>query len=172
MLTHILKINWCCLQFEGKLKVTEWEGWGRGRSSVGPLVVVELRGVVLAVAALHGDTAGQDGGHVVPEVVPLLLLPLGLHLPQIEPWKWKRSEWERPRPSFQMQQRQRQCAILLDFKEETVTSSGCTLKLHPLRLSRPLLSSPVTCALLEIWLSKVTGSKNPHLWILDLYIHI
>lgn len=68
----------------------EGEREGKGeepRRSVGPLVVVELRRVVLAVAALHGDAAGQDGGHVVPEVVPLLLLPLGLHLPEVEPWK-------------------------------------------------------------------------------------
>lgn len=86
VLTHILKIHWCRLQFEGTLEVTAGE-WEERRSSVGPLVVVELRGVVLAVAALHGDTAGQDGGHVVPKVVPLLLLPLGLHLPQIEPCK-------------------------------------------------------------------------------------
>lgn len=55
------------------------------RESIGPLVIVELRGVVLAVAALHGDAAGQDGGDVVAEVVPLLLLALGLHLTQVEP---------------------------------------------------------------------------------------
>lgn len=51
----------------------------------GPVVIIELRGVVLAVAALHSDTTGQDGSHIVAKVVSLLLLPLCLHLPQVEP---------------------------------------------------------------------------------------
>lgn len=86
VLTHILEIPWCRLQFEEELQVMVGETQERP-SSFRPLVIVELRGVVLAVAALHGDAAGQDGGDVVPEVVPFLLFPLGLHLPQVEPWK-------------------------------------------------------------------------------------
>lgn len=49
-----------------------------------PFILVELGGVVLGVAVLHGDAAGQDGGHVIAHHVPLLLLPLLLHLAQLE----------------------------------------------------------------------------------------
>ena len=51
---------------------------------VRPLVLVQL-GVVVGLAVLHGDAAGQDGGHVVAHRLPLsLLLPLLLHLPQLD----------------------------------------------------------------------------------------
>lgn len=52
--------------------------------SLGPVVVVELRRVVLAVAAFDSDAAGQDGGHVVAKVIPLFLLALRLHLTQVK----------------------------------------------------------------------------------------
>lgn len=54
---------------------------------IGPLVLVEL-GVVVRLAVLHGDAARQDGGHVVADGLPLgLLLPLLLHLPQLDTWR-------------------------------------------------------------------------------------
>lgn len=56
----------------------------RGGGSIRPVVIVELGGVVLAVAALHSDTTGQDGSHIVAKVIPFLLLTLGLHLTQVE----------------------------------------------------------------------------------------
>lgn len=125
----VLEIHWCRLQFEGKLHVTVGEVEVR-LSLVRPLVVVELWGVVLAVAALHGDTPRQDGGDIVPEVVPLLLLPLGLDLPQVEPWKvglqWvDTSQIPFSGLWFKMQQcivRQLkvQCGIVGDFEEEKV----------------------------------------------------
>lgn len=55
--------------------------------SVGPLVLVEL-GVVVRFAVLHSDAARQDRGHVVAHGLPLcLLLPLLLHLPQLDAWR-------------------------------------------------------------------------------------
>lgn len=54
---------------------------------VRPLVLVEF-GVVVGLAVLHSDTAGQDGGHIVADGLPLrLLLPLLLHLPQLDTWR-------------------------------------------------------------------------------------
>lgn len=90
-LTNIMQIHWCCLLFGKKNR------WKEGQSekwcqSFRPLVVVKLRRVILAVAAFHGDTTGQDGGHVVSKVIPLLLLSLSLHLPQIETWEDRYSE--------------------------------------------------------------------------------
>lgn len=59
---------------------------------IGPLVLVEL-GVVVRLAVLHGDAARQDGGHVVADGLPLgLLLPLLLHLPQLDTWRGGRRE--------------------------------------------------------------------------------
>lgn len=49
-----------------------------------PLFLAKLGGVVLAVAALHSDATGQDGGHIIADVIPLLLLPLGLRFAQVE----------------------------------------------------------------------------------------
>lgn len=49
-----------------------------------PFILIELGGVVLRVAVLHRDAARQDRGHVVPYNIPLLLLPLLLHLAQLE----------------------------------------------------------------------------------------
>ena len=55
--------------------------------SVGPVVLVELR-VVVRVAVLDGDAPGQDGGHVVAHRLALgLLLPLLLHLLQLDPYR-------------------------------------------------------------------------------------
>lgn len=61
-------------------------------SLVRPLVLVEL-GVVVGLAVLHGDAARQDGGHVVAHGLPLrLLLPLLLHLPQLDTWRGEGGE--------------------------------------------------------------------------------
>lgn len=49
--------------------------WWRGRCSVRPLVIFQLR-VVFRVTVLHCDTPGQDGGYVVPHWLPLTLLLL------------------------------------------------------------------------------------------------
>lgn len=57
---------------------------GMGAWLIRPLVLIKLGGVVLGVAVLHRDAAGQDGGHVIAHHVPLLLLPLLLHLAQLE----------------------------------------------------------------------------------------
>lgn len=57
---------------------------------VGPLVLVEL-GVVVGLAVLHCDTTREDCGHVVTNGLPLcLLLPLLLHLPQLDTWRGQR----------------------------------------------------------------------------------
>lgn len=56
---------------------------------VGPLVLIQL-GVVVGLAVLHGDASRQDGGHIVADRLALgLLLPLLLHLPQLDTWKNK-----------------------------------------------------------------------------------
>lgn len=49
-----------------------------------PLILIEFGGVVFRVAVFHRDAARQDRGHVVPYNIPLLLLPLLLHLAQLE----------------------------------------------------------------------------------------
>lgn len=54
---------------------------------VRPLVLVEL-GVVVRFTVLHSNAARQDGRHIVPNGLPLcLLLPLLLHLSQLDTWK-------------------------------------------------------------------------------------
>lgn len=59
---------------------------------VRPLVLVEL-GVVIGLAVLHSNTARQDGGHIVAHGLPLcLLLPLLLHLPQLDTWRAGRED--------------------------------------------------------------------------------
>ena len=65
-----------------------WPGLARWAPvSVGPVVLVELR-VVVRVAVLDGDAPGQDGGHVVAHRLALgLLLPLLLHLLQLDPYR-------------------------------------------------------------------------------------
>ena len=57
-----------------------------------PLILIEL-GVVVGLAVLHSNTARQDGGHIVADGLSLcLLLPLLLHLPQLDTWKWMYGE--------------------------------------------------------------------------------
>lgn len=59
---------------------------------VRPLVLVQLR-VVVRLAVLHCDATWEDGGHVVADGLPLrLLLPLLLHLSQLDTWKGGRKD--------------------------------------------------------------------------------
>lgn len=58
----------------------------RAPASVGPVVLVQLR-VIVRVAVLDGDAAGQDGGHVVAHGLALgFLLLQFLHLLQLDSW--------------------------------------------------------------------------------------
>lgn len=51
---------------------------------VRPVIVTKLGWIILGVAALHGNAAGQDGCDIIAHVISLLLLSLFLHLTQVK----------------------------------------------------------------------------------------